>query len=74
MPLFEYRCAACEHEFELLVRNGETPACPECASVQIEKLLSAHAAHRTGSGRLPIAGRCPPADAPPCSPYCCRLQ
>jgi putative FmdB family regulatory protein len=73
MPLFEYRCSACDHEFEALVRNGEAPACPECASSKLEKLFSAHAAHST-HGALPITGRCPPADAPPCSPHCCRLQ
>ena len=40
MPIFEYECRACGHEFEQLVRTGDTPACPSCASRDLEKLLS----------------------------------
>ena len=40
MPIFEYRCQGCRHEFETLVRTGDTPACPKCAGVELEKLLS----------------------------------
>ena len=40
MPIFEYRCKSCRHEFETLVRTGDTPACPTCASGELEKLLS----------------------------------
>ncbi len=40
MPIFEYRCQTCRHEFETLVRTGDTPACPKCAGVALEKLLS----------------------------------
>ena len=40
MPIFEYRCEECEHEFELLVRGEMTPACPSCESTNLEKLLS----------------------------------
>jgi len=33
MPIFEYRCSQCSHEFELLIlRNSPAAACPECAS------------------------------------------
>ena len=40
MPIFEYECRACGHEFEQLVRTGDTPACPSCTSRDLEKLLS----------------------------------
>lgn len=40
MPIFEYRCAACNHEFEALVRGGSTPVCEKCSSEKLEKLLS----------------------------------
>ncbi|MGE0814299.1 MAG: zinc ribbon domain-containing protein [Vicinamibacterales bacterium] len=40
MPIFEYACRACQHQFETLVRTGDTPACPKCASADLEKLLS----------------------------------
>jgi putative FmdB family regulatory protein len=40
MPIFEYECRACGHEFEQLVRTGDVPACPSCTSRELEKLLS----------------------------------
>ncbi len=40
MPLYDYRCQACQHTFELLVRASTVPACPQCGSTQLEKLLS----------------------------------
>jgi putative FmdB family regulatory protein len=40
MPIFEYRCRACPHEFETLVRPGSPAACPKCAGADLEKLLS----------------------------------
>ena len=40
MPIFEYACDACHHEFETLVRTGDTPACPKCAGTALTKQLS----------------------------------
>ena len=40
MPIFEYECRGCGHEFEQLVRPGDVPACPSCQSRELEKLLS----------------------------------
>ena len=40
MPIFEYECRSCHHEFEQLVRTGDTPACPKCQGQDLEKLLS----------------------------------
>jgi len=40
MPLYEYRCRQCGREFELLVRQPMTPACPACESADLERLLS----------------------------------
>jgi putative FmdB family regulatory protein len=41
MPIFEYSCKGCGTEFETLVRtNGPAPACPACASADLEKLIS----------------------------------
>lgn len=73
MPLFEYRCGSCENEFEALVRNGEKPACPSCESESLTRLLSVAAAHANGSASAAMPQACPPSDAPPCSPHCCRL-
>ncbi len=41
MPIFEYKCKKCKHQFEALVRSGEEkPSCPKCASKNLEKLIS----------------------------------
>ena len=40
MPIYEYSCNSCGHEFEVLVRKSDLPACPECASEDLERLLS----------------------------------
>jgi putative FmdB family regulatory protein len=40
MPIFEYRCGSCGHEFEMLVLHATTPQCPECKSVELERQVS----------------------------------
>lgn len=40
MPIFDFACRGCGHEFETLVRGGGTPACPACQGTDLEKLLS----------------------------------
>ena len=40
MPLFDFRCRGCGAEFEALVREPAAPACPSCASADLERLLS----------------------------------
>jgi putative FmdB family regulatory protein len=40
MPLHEYRCRGCSHQFEALVRKGDVPACPSCRGTDLEQLLS----------------------------------
>jgi putative FmdB family regulatory protein len=49
MPLFEYRCAGCDHHFELLVRESTKLECPKCAGTQLTKQLSVFAVS-TASG------------------------
>ena len=41
MPLYDYRCTACNKTFELLVRASTVPTCPACGSQQLEKQVSA---------------------------------
>jgi putative FmdB family regulatory protein len=40
MPIYEYRCQACGHAFELLVMKTTVVACPACRSENLERLLS----------------------------------
>ena len=41
MPIYEYVCRACQHEFELLLRGEMPPACPACEGDDLERVLSA---------------------------------
>jgi putative FmdB family regulatory protein len=50
MPLFEYACRSCGRTFEFLTRAGHTPACPSCASVELEKQLSVFAVGAPSNG------------------------
>ena len=44
MPLYDYDCRTCGHEFEVLIRPGsETPKCTSCGSEELERLLSGFA-------------------------------
>jgi len=40
MPLYDYRCPACQAEFELLVRAGTLPTCPHCGATELERAVS----------------------------------
>jgi putative FmdB family regulatory protein len=44
MPLFEYECRACGKRFEYLTREGQSPCCPACQGVDLQKLQSVFAA------------------------------
>ncbi|HQR53089.1 MAG TPA: zinc ribbon domain-containing protein [Burkholderiales bacterium] len=50
MPIYEYACSKCGHEFEKLVRNGTVPDCPSCHSTELEKKLSVFSAHGSSTG------------------------
>ena len=48
MPIYEYQCSECGHEFEKLVRFSDpqvnSPQCPGCQSENTRKRLSTIAA------------------------------
>lgn len=61
MPMFEFACRACEHEFEELVRSTsdrDAPACPKCGSRRIERKLSVFAARQASTAEAPRGGGC----------------
>jgi putative FmdB family regulatory protein len=52
MPIYEYRCRNCGHQFEAVVRNAVQPPCPSCSSDDLERLISMFAVDSEGSRRL----------------------
>jgi putative FmdB family regulatory protein len=46
MPIFEYECKKCGHQFEALLKSASSPApeCPECGASNAKRLLSRFAA------------------------------
>jgi len=65
MPLFEFQCRKCGHQFEELLTTAEVESgqvkCPACRSKRVEREFSAFA---TGSGpagaSLTVGGGCGP--------------
>ena len=66
MPLYQYTCQECDHDFAALVNRGDKVECPKCESVEVEKLPSMPSvpqAKDTGCGDLSL---------PPCGAMGCR--
>ena len=45
MPIYEYECRQCGHQFEslMLPSSNTAPACPACSGQELERLLSGFA-------------------------------
>jgi putative FmdB family regulatory protein len=52
VPLYEYRCKSCKHQFEKIQKFSDDPirVCPQCGQESVEQLLSAPAVQFKGSG------------------------
>ncbi len=49
MPIFEYVCKQCRHQFEALLYGKEKAACPKCHATKLEPQLSVFAVSAKGS-------------------------
>jgi len=57
VPIYEFKCANCAHQFEALCRmgsNGRGMACPSCSSKRLRRMMSSFAM-RSGGSRSPSA-------------------
>ena len=56
MPIYEYECRQCGHQFEFLVlpSSNTTPACPECKGQELERLLSGFAVNTAELSRARV--------------------
>ena len=52
MPIYEYVCLACEHEFELIqsITEAAVKKCPHCGKNRAQKKVSRGAFQLKGSG------------------------
>lgn len=52
MPIYEYKCQACEHEMEALQKMSDDPLteCPACNKAELKKQVSAAAFRLKGGG------------------------
>jgi putative FmdB family regulatory protein len=48
MPIFEYICQECQHEFETLVFGRDQAKCPKCHSQKLSPQLSVFAVSSKG--------------------------
>jgi len=61
MPIYEYRCDACGEKFELFVRASvqrDVPACPECGSPKVQKVISLFGVGGPGGSSKSSAASC----------------
>ncbi len=51
MPIYEYACPACSHEFSKLMKmSASPPPCPECGASEVTKKISKASFHLKGAG------------------------
>lgn len=52
MPIYEYACKACAHQFEVRQKMSDSPVtdCPECKQPEVKKLISAAGFRLKGGG------------------------
>jgi putative FmdB family regulatory protein len=59
MPIFEYVCERCDHQFEALVYGGKTAECPQCQSKKLAQQPSVFAmSGKSSAGASPSMGAC----------------
>tara|TARA_B100000945_G_scaffold316803_1_gene318421 strand:+ start:7284 stop:7574 length:291 start_codon:yes stop_codon:yes gene_type:complete len=52
MPIYEYKCLKCGHQFEVIQRFSDNPIekCPSCENNEVKKLVSAPSFRLKGGG------------------------
>ncbi len=56
MPIYEYRCQACGHQFEYLLRaSSQAARCPACDSGDLEQLVSGVAVHSESTSQANLS-------------------
>jgi putative FmdB family regulatory protein len=74
MPIFEYICKECHHQFEALVYGKEKAECPNCHTKKLEPQLSVFAVSAKSSSAFPAAGSACGSCGDPRGPGACSLR
>lgn len=68
MPIFEYVCKECDHQFEALVYGHQKAVCPKCESKKLQPKLSVFSVSAKSAAAAPMAsgpcGSCGNPDGP----------
>jgi putative FmdB family regulatory protein len=70
MPIYTYRCNACQAEFDQLVRGDTRVACPQCQGRKLERLMSLTARPATGGRQADLSRLGPPPGGGCCGGSC----
>ena len=64
MPIYEYECSDCSHQFEAMrkIRDAALTECPSCGSHGLQKLISKVAFRLKGTGWYETDFKTKPAD------------
>lgn len=56
MPIFEYVCRECQHQFEALIFGKQRAECPKCHATRLDPQLSVFAVSAKSSASSPSTG------------------
>jgi putative FmdB family regulatory protein len=72
MPIYEYHCNGCGHDFEYLVLGGSEPdQCPACNAATVCRLMSTCGFVTKGSGGQTVSKSASSASCTGCSSSSC---
>ena len=59
MPIYEFTCEKCQHDFEeLVLSRSETISCPECGGTKVERAMSVFSFSSAGSYHSSAGSSC----------------
>ena len=58
MPIYEYACAGCAHEFEVILQPSDKASCPKCGGTKLNKQFSVFAVGSEKSAAAPMPPSC----------------
>ncbi|MCC7518405.1 MAG: zinc ribbon domain-containing protein [Verrucomicrobiae bacterium] len=72
MPIYEFACTTCGHEFEELVRSSAArrPLCPQCGARKVERKLSVFASSTKASSGAEAPPSCNVSGGASCGRCC----